>query len=188
MKHPADSLLALHAGGDGAMLDRWRTRYHLRHCERCRRQVQAYADASAAVRGSTPELPGYIKWNDLAAEMTANIRVGIAAGECVGPIPQRVEQRLGWRAAAVMAGMTAVLTTALWLNPVPRRQHALTGPKVEIRTTSAGLEVNENGNTLTLVHRRGGLKPIIVSAPGSLRSRFIDAETGQVTIHNVYAE
>jgi hypothetical protein len=97
--------------------------------------------------------------------------------------------RLGWRAAVVMAGMTCMLLAAWWLNPVPKRKpHAIRAAHVEMRTTASGIQLNENGNALTLLHTRGRQKPIIVSAPGTLRARFVDNETGQVTINNVYTE
>ena len=59
---------------------------------------------------------------------------------------------------------------------------------IEIRTTASGIELNENGNALTLLHTRGRQRPIFTSVPGTLRARFVDNETGQVTINNVYTD
>jgi hypothetical protein len=59
---------------------------------------------------------------------------------------------------------------------------------VEIRTSATGLEVKENGSTLILMHTRGQQAPLILSTPGSLRARYVDQDTGQVTINNVYAD
>ena len=52
MKHPNQATLALHAGGDLGFFARWRTERHLRECDRCRHEV----DAFAATREIIPEL------------------------------------------------------------------------------------------------------------------------------------
>ena len=188
MKHPADFQLALFAGDDVDLLERWRIRRHVSQCDYCRREVESFRAASQRVRTATVDLPENLNWDRLAAEMTANIHVGLEAGECVATSVRRSE-RIGWRAAAVMAGMTVMLAVGWWLNPPPKRQpHAIRAAQVEMRATASGIELNENGNALTLLHTRGRQKPIIVSAPGTLRARFVDTETGQVTINNVYTE
>ena len=65
-------------------------------------------------------MPQGVDWDRLAAEMTANIHLGLeaanASGRCAPPKPERI----GWRAAMVMAGLSVVLVGAWWLNP-PRR-------------------------------------------------------------------
>jgi hypothetical protein len=186
--HPADSQLALFAGGDLPVLHRWRVQRHLSGCDYCRREIEALRGARDHVRGANIELPRGYNWDRLAAEMTANIRLGLEAGECVASQAMKPD-RLRWRAVGVMAAMTCILLAAWWLNPAPERQPvALRQPQVEIRTTASGIQLNENGGALTLLHTRGRQKPIIVSAPGTLRARFIDSETGQVTINNVYAQ
>jgi hypothetical protein len=129
-----------------------------------------------------------VNWDRLSAEMTANIHLGLEAGECVGPVPGSRPERMGWRAALVMAGMTIILLAAWWLNPPRVRQVAIHKSPAEIRTAPEGIEVKENGSALTLLHTRGQQTPIIVSTPGSLRARFVDADTGQVTINNVYSD
>jgi hypothetical protein len=120
--------------------------------------------------------------------MTANIHVGLEAGECVGPVVQKKPSVLGWRPAAAMAGMTLMLAVAWWLNPPPQNALVAKHSPVEIRTSATGLEVKENGSALILMHTRGQQAPIIVSTPGSLRARYVDQDTGQVTINNVYAD
>jgi anti-sigma factor RsiW len=188
MKHPADFQLALFAGGDLDVLKRWRVERHLSKCDSCRREVESLRATGDRLRTESVDLPRSLNWDRLAAEMTANIRVGLEAGECVAGSGLKPD-RIGWRAAAVMAAMTCMLLAAWWLNPVPKHQpHALRAPHIEMRTTASGIQLNENGNALTLLHTRGRQKPIIVSAPGTLRARFVDNETGQVTINNVYTE
>src|ERR1700746_310897 len=81
MKHPSEETLALHAGGDLGLVPRWLTEPHLAQCEECRDTLAVFTE----LRGVLPDLAEIPKvpWNRLAAEMRANIRLGLAAGECV---------------------------------------------------------------------------------------------------------
>ena len=188
MNHPANFQLALYAGGDLGVMDRWQVGRHAAQCDYCRREIDALQEAATQLRAAAAEMPKGLKWDRLAAEMAANIHLGLEAGECIGG-PASSAVRSHWRAAAVMAGMTVLLAGAWWLNPIPKTQPRMVRAEgVEIRTTASGIELNENGNALTLLHTRGRQRPIITSAPGTLRARFVDNETGQVTINNVYTE
>ena len=51
--------------------------------------------------------------------MTANIRVGLAAGECVTPARTQESRLISWRPAAIAAGLVVLLAGAWWLN-IPR--------------------------------------------------------------------
>jgi hypothetical protein len=117
MKHPSQATLALQAGGDLGFFARWRTERHLRQCERCRAEVEAFATARriAPDLAEIPELP----WNRLAAEMKANIHLGLVAGECVrsGERPVRdIPLFAGARAIAALAGIGALLVTGIILE------------------------------------------------------------------------
>jgi hypothetical protein len=134
-------------------------------------------------------LPAGLHWDRLAAEMTANIHLGIEAGECIGSVRAARPERIGWRTVTVTAGISALLMGAWWLNPPrPVREAALRHTPVEIGASATGIEVKENGSAMMLMHTRGAQRPIIVSTPGSLRARFVDQDTGQVTINNVYSD
>jgi ferric-dicitrate binding protein FerR (iron transport regulator) len=188
MKHPPEFQLALFAGGDLDLLERWRVQRHVSQCDYCRRELDSFRSGSETLRTEAVELPSGLEWDSLAAEMTANIHLGLEAGECVSA-PATKPRRVTWPAAAVMAGMACMLVAAWWLNPAPRRQpHTMRAGRIEISSTASGIQLNENGNILTLLHTRGQQKPIIVSSPGTLRARFVDNETGQVTINNVFTE
>lgn len=191
MNHPSATDLALFAGSDLHLLDRWRVSNHLRSCEQCREGVATFRAATEDLKEETGGLPAGLNWDRLAAEMTGNIHVGLEAAECVGSVAHPV-WRISWRAAAVLAGLSVVLLSAWFLNPVPRptRPELRAAPRVEMRNTATGLELNENGNALVLLHGRGvqAQRPLIVSSPGTLRARFVDADTGQITINNVYVE
>jgi hypothetical protein len=190
MKHPDQTRLALVAGGDLRGLEALTTKLHLRSCAVCSAEVDEYRQIIASLKSELQDLPPRLHWNVLAAEMTANIHLGVQAAQCVAP--ERISRpgRPIWRIAAATAGMAVLITAAWWLNPPPRTEHALRAPEVEMRATTVGIELKENGNALMLLHTREGRssRPLIVSAPGTLRSRFVDTETGQVTINHVYAD
>ena len=140
------------------------------------------------LRHIADELPPDMKWNDLAAEMTGNIRVGLAAGECVMEA-NRKQGRLDWRPALVLASATALIITAWWLNIPVSRHPAASASGVRLEETASGIEMNQNGRALTLLQKTAGSgSTVFVSTPGSLRARYVNAETGQMTINNVYAQ
>jgi hypothetical protein len=191
MTHPSASELALFSGGDLSLLDGWRVRLHVRSCDRCRAEAEAFGAASAAVVEDSADLPPALKWDRLAAEMTANIHVGLEAAECVAPI-RRSSFHPVWRAAALVTAMSLIVVMAWFLNPAPPPvRHAMRGAAgIELRNTSTGLELNENGSALVILHGRGVQmqRPIISSHPGALRARVVNAETGQITINHVYSD
>ena len=193
MKHPGEEELTLYAGGDLGMLALWRIGAHVRDCELCVSEVAKIRAVTTVLRAKAAELPREVNWERLSAEMTANIHVGLEAGECVGPRRAQRPEFIGWRAVAVMAGLTVVLMGAWWLNPPRtgvRDMEMRRAESIEIATAPEGIEVKENGSAMTLLHTRGNgnEKPIFVSAPGTLRARFVDEDTGQVTINNVYTD
>jgi hypothetical protein len=187
--HPSETSLALYAGGDVPLLERARVAWHLRSCASCRDEVEATREAVAALVDDGVCVPEGTNWDRLAADMTANIHVGLEAAQCVAP-PRLKPVFVGWRIAAATASVMMVLAGAWWINPAPAPTYELRAPRVEIRTTSAGLELNENGNALVLLsgRSRDAQRTIIVSAPGTLRARYVDTDTGQITINNVYSE
>src|SRR5690606_8424166 len=58
------------------------------------------------------ELPEYFAWDDLAAEMKANILVGVEAGEAIRPRSEAVA--LGWKAGLVFAGIALLMVSGYW--------------------------------------------------------------------------
>ena len=118
MKHPSQATLALHAGGDLGRLARWRTERHLADCDRCREHVSAFA----GVREIVPELAEIpdVPWNRLGAEMKANIRLGLEAGECVGAGHSEGPGIFNVRAFAVCGSLALLLAAFLLERPTPR--------------------------------------------------------------------
>lgn len=195
-RHPDLASLALYAGRDCGMFRKVALWPHVSRCANCQAEIEQFRSAQTSLVELTTELPESIRWDRLADEMTANIHLGLEAGECVAPFRGAQSEpaltSIDWRAAAVIAAMLLIMAGAWFLNPPARRtEGALRAARVEIRTTPVGLEVNENGNSLVLMHGdgRAPVAPaMIVSAPGSLRARYVDSDTGQITINNVYSE
>ena len=57
-----------------------------------------------------------------------------------------------------------------------------------VEVTPAGIKLFENGGALGV--DQGGLRPVAVSvdAQGSASARYVDTDTGQVTITSVYVQ
>jgi hypothetical protein len=192
MKHPNQATLALHAGGDLGFFARWRTERHLKQCDRCREEI----DAFAATREIIPELAEIpeIPWNRLAAEMKANIRLGLEAGECVRQSDPPLRQTplfTGARAIVALASMAALLVTGIILEhpaPVPATTAVIADEGMVVQATGNGIQVRKGGQTLRLMNP-GKHVTYSYDAQGSMRARYVDPDTGYVTINNVdYAE
>lgn len=185
MKHPNEAALALHAGGDLAFFARWRMERHLARCERCRDEVAAFSD----FREMLPELaePPDLPWNQLAAEMRANIRLGLAAGECVRPGERPLREHpffTGARAAVAMASVLALVVTGLVLErPAPSQ---FSEGRV-VQNTINGIQVRDGFGAFGLMN--GGAQKVTysVGAQGSMSARYVDKDDG-VTINRVYVE
>jgi hypothetical protein len=212
VKHPAQSHLALLSGADLGRWERWRIQRHVAHCGDCRRELDVLSGARAQLREWTsemPELPNGLSWNRLAAEMTGNIHVGLAAGEAIAIFdrPVRGKPRLGWNAALAGLGAAAILCIAFWSGlPAPQTGHlmaslqriragrigtllhstaAVPSGEVMLEASSAGIRVSENGRAMSLLPHSDGAT-VSVSMHGSAGVRFVDADTGQVTTNKVY--
>ncbi len=191
MKHPDQAALALHAGGDLGPLAAWRIRRHLANCGQCRAELAEFEAARSALPGLA-EIPG-LAWNRLAAEMKANIRVGLAAGECVaaGARPERVPAFFsGARAALAFASVIVLVATGVILQqrPAPPNEAGNTAG-VEFQSTPNGVQVREGGSSLRLLHSGSEAKDVtyMPGAQGAMRASYVDSETNYVTVATVYA-
>jgi hypothetical protein len=188
MKHPNQATLALHAGGDLGPIARWRARRHLARCAECREEVAGFEQ----LRQLLPSLDDAqdIHWNRLAAEMKANIRLGLAAGECV-----RADEPAGagliWPGARVGVALAsaAVLLAAglVLLRPGPI---AAWETGVVVQATADGIQVREGGQSLGLMHSGTSREAVTyqAGAQGSVEARYVDSETGYVTVNKVEVE
>jgi hypothetical protein len=156
------------------------------------------------LRQSADDVPANVDWDQLAAEMTANIRVGLAAGECVTPRERKVAA-ISWRPPAIAAGLVVLLTGAWWLNIPPTDTVAIgnalhniaTGGRSAttqeergpvVKASSSGVELLENGGQMGI--QQSGLQPVMysVSTELSASARYVDQDTGQVTITGTYVQ
>lgn len=182
IQHPSEATLALHAGGDLGRIARWRTERHLRQCEHCQEEVDAFQGIRRMVSelSAMPEIP----WNRLAAEMHANIRLGLAAGECVRENQPRGESPAGFtalRAAFALASLAAVVGAGLMLQrPAPVMAQTM------LRATADGIQVSEGSETLGMRHA-AEIKNVSYSAnaQGSIGESYVDPVTGDVTMTRV---
>lgn len=189
MNHPSDATLALYAGQDLRFFARWRTERHLADCERCREEVEAYA----GLRDAMPDLLAApdAGWNRLASEMKANIRLGLAAGECVRD-PQPEERKpapfFNVKAAVACASIVALLAAGVLIErPMPQPK----GDGVTLEATATGIRLRGGGQSLSILHSAAAEDKAVtftVGAQGSMRARYVDSDTGYVTINNVYAQ
>lgn len=199
--HIAETDLALYVSGDLSLIRRLAVRLHAARCERCGRKVEVYRADRAAVRKIAAEMPANLDWDRMSAEMTANIRVGLAAGECVAPRRARAVTH-HWKPAAAAAGLVLLLAGAWWLNMPQETTDSLGralaaiwhggAPAPErglvVQADSSGIELRQDGNSLGV--SQGASRPLTVSvsAQGSASARYVNADTGQMTITSVYAQ
>lgn len=167
MPHPAPSNLELYACGDLGRLGAWRVERHVQGCAACRAEVARLRRFWQAVDWSL-DLPEP-RWNELALEMRANIRVGLAAAECIRR-PRLA--RLPW--AAALASLLLVAAAGAFLH----------GSK----NTPVAPAAAERPDVLEFVNASPRASIRTVSTDGEMRSRYVDRESDGVTIVDVYAK
>jgi hypothetical protein len=210
MRHPAETQLALFAGGDLSLWERWRVGRHVSQCTTCEHNVQALRTLSGQLRDSVLEAPRDLNWTRLAQEMAGNIHVGLAAGDAIARFDKPAASkslRLGWNASLLVAAATVVFGIAFWSSLPPQQAEHLLASLKRIRTerigalvhgaalgpeevvleaSSSGIGVKENGGAMSLMHPHSDGGTVSVSLRGSAGVRFVDADTGQVTTNKVY--
>jgi hypothetical protein len=180
MRHPNQAALALHAGGDLGAFARWRMERHLAQCGCCREEVSGFQSVrnSMAELAQVPELP----WSLMAAEMRANIRLGLSAGECVRTAERKLSLHLGWRSAVAMASIAALAITGIILEH-PRMRFN--------REENATLQTSPDGignQTMRLMYRGADRVQLSASAGGSVQAHYTDPTTLYMTVSEVDAQ
>ena len=183
-KHPSEANLALLAGGELGPWRRWSVARHVAGCAECQLEVAEFSSQREQVRGMA-EMPE-VSWNSLAAEMRANIRVGLEAGECVtGRLA--VHRGFSLRGAVACASLAMLLLVGFLIEqPVPRAAEVKTAEAV-LETNGSGIQVREGSQTMMLLN--ASTRNVQYQAGGStMGARYVNADTGQVTINNVYVQ
>ena len=189
MTHPSETSLALHAGGDLSVWARWRISRHAILCEECRTRIEAFRSAREQLLDELADLPPELNWGRLAGEMKANIHLGVAAGECVAQIQPEPRPFFGRLAAIAAPAVLLVLVGLLLQHPQPRYPAA--APWIDgtlIEANRGGIEMRQGDRMLSLRHPEAKDVTYLVNVGGGLRARYVDSETGQITIQNLYAQ
>lgn len=188
MNHPREHDLALLAGGEAGPVRRFLLERHARSCAACQEKIAAYCELRDDL--AEIELPGSnwndVNWNFLAADMRANIRLGLEAGACVrttrtpwswkAPRLGKIRPAIAFACVLLLAGAAELLRDA--------RPHRPADSTPVLVTTDSGVEFRTGANSLTLLKHHGDVGSQTVSARGDISDRYID-ETGAVTINNV---
>jgi ribosomal protein S14 len=199
--HPGLGTLALYSSGDLPWRSRWRIGRHVARCADCERQVTIFRSCRAELRreAEAQTLTGFeaiADWNRLEREMLGNIGVGVAAARCI----DKVRRGPMLLARVGLIGGLAALFVAGWVTHIPKEQteHVATAlrrvvglerPPVTgtiLRATPDAIAVRAHGATLTIMHPPSAV--VSVSGNSAVSARYVDEETGQVTITKVYAQ
>ena len=197
MHHPTETDLALYAGNDLPRLARLRVDWHLRSCGKCQQEVTEFSAQRAEIARNISEPD--VNWERLAAEMKANIRLGLQAGECIAPVRSREPIRTSW-SWAVLATAALVAIAAggeVWLHHTSQdRQLAVAGnlpldtvDGIVLEVKDSGIQMR-NGDSITgelrTNNREGSSVVYSVNTQGGVGARYVDRDTGYVTVNNIY--
>lgn len=200
--HPDLRDLALFSHGDLPLKNRWRVGRHVKRCPDCEQQVALFRSAQAELKreAKTETLTGFeaiADWQRLEREMLGNIGVGLAAARCIENVGRK--RAILYRIAFAL-GLTG-LFVAGWLTHIPLEQtdhlfaslHRLvtldrqSHPSgIVLRTTPDGIAVGAQGSTLTILHPASAI--VSLSGASAVSARYIDDDTGEVTITKVYGQ
>jgi hypothetical protein len=194
--------LALFSHGDLPLKSRWRVGRHVKRCPDCEQHVLLFRSAQAELKheAKTETLTGFeaiADWQRLEREMLGNIGVGLAAARCIENVGRK--RTILYRIAFAL-GLTG-LFIAGWLTHIPReetdhlfaslhrlvtldRQPRPTG--IVLRTTPDGIAVGAQGSTLTILHPATAI--VSLSGASAVSARYVDDDTGEVTITKVYGQ
>ncbi len=191
--HPSEADLALYAGSDLGWLQQFRVNRHVRECSECQQAAGEFSQIRS-MRNSLPE----VNWNRMTLEMKANIRLGLAAGECVGFGPVQRASVSGQRLVFAGGLLTVLFAVGVWVGGPALRtdfmqrissgslQHTASGTVLE--GSGSGIQVRGTRQTLRILNPTAMNVVYSVGAQGELRARSLDPETGNVAITHVYGE
>lgn len=197
MKHPSISNLALFAGGELPWWTRWTMARHIGACDQCRHEIEAFREVQSTARLEVEELPAGVNWDRLAAEMRANIRLGLEASDAISayalaPVAPPTPA-LSWRMAALAGGFVLLVSLGYWMGAVRKSEQlaALRGPEpVVVEASERGVGMSDGSKGMELQGPRTSPRAAIVtvSTTGAAGAQYVDEETGQITVNQVYVE
>ncbi|MBV9082734.1 MAG: hypothetical protein JOZ62_08675 [Acidobacteriaceae bacterium] len=200
--HPGAKCLALQAGGDLPWLTRLRVRLHISRCRACAEQVSEFRAAILKIKQDAASEPiaGFettASWSRLEREMIGNIAVGVAAARCIDKVGRK--QRVVSAGALVTIAAAAVFVAG-WMTHIPKEQNQHLAASLRrllgvqssrqvgtiVQATPEGIAVKTHGATLRFMHPPSAA--IFVAGSSAVTARYVDENTGQVTITNVYGQ
>lgn len=199
--HPSVETLALFTTGDLPFTSRISVGRHVRRCSNCENQVSVFRSARSELRREASEetltsFEAIADWNRLEREMLGNIAVGVDAARCVDKVRHG---NVYLRRAAFVTALIAVFVAGFATHFPPQHSNDLAawihrffaGEQQDVsgtvvRTTQNGIAVRSQGATLTILHPPSAL--VTVSGSSAVEARYVDEDTGQVTITNVYGQ
>jgi hypothetical protein len=181
MKHPGEYNLALLAGGEAGAFHRFRLDRHVRNCEDCTEKVAEFQALRKHLnRTEFPDL----NWSSLAEEMRANIHVGLEAGACVRDT--HVAKNWAPQFAVAFASLVVLVGAGFFLTDA--RLHRMTVSEAAapvLQPTASGIELRKGMASFAFLDDKGVRTDQSVNAQGAIEARYINDETGSVTITNV---
>jgi len=182
-KHPGEADLALFAGGELGPLARWRIEGHLHACGECRQAVGEFFELRSRVM-DLAELP-QMDWNGLAAQIQRRVEQQRRMSSSFAPA------RRAWRPA--WAPALAVLLMLAAGAYITRRYRAPEPPlsgAASLNASAGAVELRlGDRQVLTLTNDAQAESQVNwrVSA-GAVSARYLDADTGNITVNNVYTQ
>lgn len=200
--HPALAELALWASRDLPIARRLRLDRHIRKCAACSQETARFHSARNTFRrgAESQTLTGYeaiADWPRLEREMLGNIAVGVSAARCIDKVGRK--RFGGWRGALTGAGVALLLVLG-WVINVPREETEHLSASIRrmvginrsqpsgtiLQTTPYGIAVHAQGATMTLLHPASAV--VTVAGNSSVGALYVDEDSGEVTITNVYGQ
>ncbi len=151
MSHPAEQDLALYATGDLSWFSRLGIKRHLCACTNCAEAVQDYREITADLASSEPHIED---WNNLAAEMKANIRLGLEAGACL-PVSAPAPAVTTWfspRFALAFASLMFLIGAGIVLRPDQPKPTPTVLAAHQQSVQQQSVKVDTEGVTITNVY------------------------------------
>ena len=181
-RHPSEADLALFAGGELGPLPRWRIEGHLHNCGECRRTVGEFFEMRSRVM-DLAELP-QLDWAALASSIHQQVEMSRATAEGPGrAAPPRL--RPVWASALALASMLVLGAYVTYRYGAPPAASA-----VSLNASAGSVELRV-GNQQVLTLNNAGQKDEQVNwrvSADAVSARYLDADTGNITVNNVYTQ
>lgn len=173
LRHPDEDDLALFAGGELGPVSRWRIESHVSGCAHCRQAVSEFFELRSRVM-DLAELPS-LDWSGMASRIERRVEQERAAPR------HGVLWRPAWGAAVALV---ALVVTGAFLA----RQAGPPSVSMDASALAVSLRLGNNQElTLENAAPSGAQVTWRVSAD-EVSARYVDPDTGNITVNNVYSQ